>query len=355
VKNYKLSWGVIYMTTSSLSKRLTESDAVLIKDSNKKTFNFNPQEVEVGSFLSSILLEMLGADKLAELRGKQEKLDSLLKKIDGVDSDAEKRLKNNIAELKSELILAAAEKINEKVTFTFTGFDISKQPIPSELVNKSESILDARVLTSLAKAYLNTQIYSVFNITENEFGNLSKKAPRTRTPNEVRKYNKVLTLLPEVLKIQKLSKNPDTTNEELTTALEKIKALGKKGTKLYNLLKPIVDLSSKDATSTEKNHLLGIIRNFITLFREVLEEILSPAHNFITGTRSVSFVNTSSTNPPREIYRSIPELSFANNSTNFFKKAPERSTLPDEKTENNSQSVAQTEEKEPGRYLCARL
>ncbi|WP_218813898.1 hypothetical protein [Rickettsiella endosymbiont of Dermanyssus gallinae] len=354
MKNYKLSLGVIYMTTSSLAKMPTESDTALIKSSNKKIFNFNPQETEVSSFVSSILLEMLGADKLAALRGKQERVDSLLKKIDNADDKEKIQLKAEIHKLKGELYLAAAEKVIEKIRFTFTGFDIDKKPIPSALVAGADNILENKILSLLAKCYLSAQIYSVFNITDNEFDNLSRKALEGRDASENLKYNKILTVLGGVFELEKSLMNLDKENKQSTASLEEIKKMGKEGQKIHDLLKPIVHLLSEDATSTEKNHLLGTIRNFITLFREALEEILSPVHNLMTGTRSVSFVESSSP-PPREIYRSIPEPSFVSNSANFFKKAPERGALLDEKTENNLQSANQTAEKASERYFSIRL
>ncbi|BBB15723.1 major facilitator superfamily Na-driven efflux pump [Candidatus Rickettsiella viridis] len=318
---------------------------------NKKIFNFNPQETEANSFITHILLEMLGADKLAELRTKQERLDSLFKKIDNADDQEKMQFKAEIHKLKGELALAAAEKVIEKISFTFAGFDIDKKPIPSALVEDSENILENRILSLLAKCYLSAQIYSVFNITDNEFDALSQKSSENRTSTEERKYNKLLNLLGKVLKIEKLLRNSDTTHEVLTTALVQIKAMEKKATTVSNLLTPLVAVPSEDV---EKTHSLKNTRRLFSLLREVLEEIIYSIPNLITGTKSVSFVEPYSPNlssigtySPIAEELTTPKSSSVNIHTSFFGKNPRTAglmgkNLLDETTEDNSKYLVRS-------------
>lgn len=159
----------------------------------------------------------------------------------------------------------------------------------------------------------------------------------------------------EVIKIEKLLKNPDKTNEKLITSLDKIKAMGKKETKMYDLLSPLVSPPSEKATYAEKHHRSAKARRFITLFRETLEEIFLPTHKHTKETSFVSFIKPNPATSPTETYRPESKLNFFNNNSSFFGKTLEKDTLLDEKTENKLQSTEQAEEKAPERSLYTHM
>ncbi|MES2141835.1 MAG: hypothetical protein V4471_02975 [Pseudomonadota bacterium] len=201
----------------------------------KEIFNFNPDQVDftVDHFVSNILTELLGEVKFSDLKNKQKTIDTCTE---------EKR-----AALTSEVLEKVLE-LKEKIKFTFEGFDVSKKPIPDELMRRSKNILESKILDLLAKGYLVTQIYSLYGTTNENYNEVAEKAVKHRALNEQGLYESVQLLMEKVLDFKKALANG--TGKEIIRAINKIKPTQKNGSERtdspeYKMYKLLVHLRPK--------------------------------------------------------------------------------------------------------------
>lgn len=213
-----------------------------ISSSKGDSFNFNPIDESVSSFIEKILIAIIDKNKQDEFENKQRDIDSLSEeRAEATDKEKKNQLGRKITDLRNEL--TAEKKLNEKIKFTFMGFDISKYPIPRELLRLSSDTAKNDCLASLLTGYIYAQILSLFKVTHAQFQEICIKKVSNRNPVEQAKYTKVSKLCEAVTNPARSMRNnsePNINNEDL----ESIKKMGKEGKKMYALLAHLLEDAS---------------------------------------------------------------------------------------------------------------
>ncbi|MDQ8039137.1 MAG: hypothetical protein REH83_01890 [Rickettsiella sp.] len=200
---------------------LNTPTATLVNN-NKYLFNFNPKEVKVEKFIDDVFKTILGENKFSDLRNKQQIIDSH---------------KDENGDLMSEVLEEVLE-LKDKIKFTYNGFDISKTPIPIEIISRS-SMLENKLLDLLAVGYFVNQLYSIYNITNEQFEAVSKKTIKDRSPEEICKYQEISDLLRKILQVKKcLNKGLVEENKKTIKTIKKIKS--REAQEIYKLLKHLL-------------------------------------------------------------------------------------------------------------------
>lgn len=200
-----------------------------------RLFNYNPEKEEVSAFVAKVLEKVFPFEKIQEFEGLSRRIELLeAERTRAHDAGKKNKYGEYIQNLRNEL--TTKKQVREKVKFSFENFNILKKAIPIELFAYTKDVSENDILVILRKGYLTNQVNALFNLSQADMEELSKKGKK-RKAKEDSIYKKVIDLMSKILELTDVRRTEAVDySRSKQKILKDIKKMGNEGKKMYKLL-----------------------------------------------------------------------------------------------------------------------
>ncbi|MCZ6913460.1 MAG: hypothetical protein O7C59_02470 [Rickettsia endosymbiont of Ixodes persulcatus] len=200
-----------------------------------RLFNYNPEKEEVSAFVAKVLAKLFPPEKTKEFEELSNKIEGLKAERRQVQDEVKKNeYGEHIKDFQNELTVK--KQVREKVKFSFEGFDILKNAIPAELFAYTKDVSENDILVILRKGYLTNQVNALFNLSQSDMDELSKKGQNRKGKEDII-YVNVIELMSKILELVDVRRTEAVDYlSSKKKILKDIKKMGSEGKKMYKLL-----------------------------------------------------------------------------------------------------------------------